>query len=389
MTAPPINPDVRRQLKIRLLDLTPRAFELFAGDLLVYVGLQAVAVTRYVGDGGIDAYGEIVTNSGIVRIPTGVQVKRYRQNVQRADIDRFIGALSGQYSQGIFITTAGFGGQAVEKARISFPHITPVSGDQVVSLMVQHQLGLAANTAHAQLDEPYFEAFEQQATRPTQLVRETSERYQTMPPEDDVISLRALSYILRVDSRTVRNWIEQGKLIPDQPANLLSRESYFFRRDRVEQIRRELVGTTLPGTPSEWRQEFLDFARSRLLTKSYKPVFLKALLKLVDRNGEARLNDVAIEFRAFYVQRQLAGQPVEFDVKLLNEPQHASIAAIEQLIVRYPLDRFLIKGFLLFDKDTSTIRFAPQLWHELRLYEMRDVLTSADEQLRYYYDRHA
>src|SRR4028118_1541072 len=100
MTRPPLNPDVRQQLKTRLLDLSPRAFELFAGDLLVYVGLQDVAVTRYVGDGGIDAHGEIVTNSGIVRIPTGVQVKRHRSNVQRADIDRFIGALTGQYSQG-------------------------------------------------------------------------------------------------------------------------------------------------------------------------------------------------------------------------------------------------------------------------------------------------
>jgi hypothetical protein len=66
---PPLHPDVRRQLKIRLLDLSPRAFELFAGDLLVYIGLQDVAVTRYVGDGGIDAHGDIVTNSGIVRIP--------------------------------------------------------------------------------------------------------------------------------------------------------------------------------------------------------------------------------------------------------------------------------------------------------------------------------
>lgn len=388
MTPPPLNPDVRRQLKTRLLDLSPRAFELFAGDLLVYVGLQDVAVTRYVGDGGIDAHGEIVTSSGIVRIPTGVQVKRHRNNVQRADIDRFIGALSGKYPQGIFITTAGYGKQAIEKATESFPRITPVNGDQIIGLMLQHQLGLSVATSQPQLDEVYFEAFEQQATRPTTVVRETSESYQVTPPEDDLISLRALSYALRVDTTTIRRWIEQGKLTPDQYPNPSTRESYFFRRDRVEQIRRDLVGTNVPSNAAVWRQEFLDFARSRQLTKSYKPVLLKALLNLVDRNGEVKLDDLAAEFRAFYIQRQLDGLPVEFGVKLLQNPQTAPLDEIEKLIIKYPLDRFLIKGFLLYDSDEGIIRFAPQLWRDLRLYEILDVLASADEQLRYYYDRH-
>jgi hypothetical protein len=39
-------PDIRRRIRIRLLALPPRAFELFAGDLLVFVGLRDVAVTR-------------------------------------------------------------------------------------------------------------------------------------------------------------------------------------------------------------------------------------------------------------------------------------------------------------------------------------------------------
>jgi hypothetical protein len=103
---PPANPDLKRELKARLLAMTPRAFELFAGDLLVFVGLQNVFVTRYVGDGGLDARGDMVSDSGVVRIPTGVQVKRHRHNVQRPDIDRFIGALSGQFSHGIFITAS-------------------------------------------------------------------------------------------------------------------------------------------------------------------------------------------------------------------------------------------------------------------------------------------
>jgi hypothetical protein len=33
------------------------------------------------------------------------------------------------------------------------------------------------------------------------------------------------------------------------------------------------------------------------------------------------------------------------------------------------------------------LRIAPQLWQELRHYEMMDVLKSADEQIAYYYKR--
>jgi hypothetical protein len=122
------NPDVQRELHRQLALLSPRAFELFAGDLLVYVGLENVAVTRYIGDAGIDAEGDLI--AGAFRFPVGVQVKRYRKNVQRADIDRFIGALTGRFVQGIFVTTADFsaGALLVLSALVRALTVTP-AGD--------------------------------------------------------------------------------------------------------------------------------------------------------------------------------------------------------------------------------------------------------------------
>jgi hypothetical protein len=61
--------------------------------------------------------------------------------------------------------------------------------------------------------------------------------------------------------------------------------------------------------------------------------------------------------------------------------------AVRRLVIRYPLDRFLIQHFLEFDAEAGIVRFAPKLWQELRFYELLDVLTSADEQLHYYYAR--
>src|SRR5437016_14372940 len=102
-STPPTNPDIKRELKEQLLSMSARSFEFFSGEFLVYVGLEAVSVTRYIGDGGIDAQGSLV--AGLFRIPVGVQVKRHRNNVQRPDIDKFIGALSGRFSHALFMTT--------------------------------------------------------------------------------------------------------------------------------------------------------------------------------------------------------------------------------------------------------------------------------------------
>lgn len=391
MLSPPIHPDIRRQLKARLFDLSPRAFELFAGDLLTYIGLQHVTVTRYVGDGGVDAQGDLISESQLICVPTGVQVKRYRNNVQRADIDRFLGAIGGTYRHGIFITTAGYAEQARIKAQTSpIVRVDTVSGDDVVTLMTRHQLGMASGGSPG-IDEGYFLSFEAQAAqRP--MVAEAKLPYTTgmealAEAPEDIISLRALSYALRVDPYTVRNWIERGRLQPDATAREREREHYFFRRDRIDQIHHTFVRGTRPTTGEAWRQAFLDFARSRTLTKSYKPVLLLALLQLVDRNGEVYIDDLVAAFQAFYIQRWRDGLVIEFDVPLLRDPLQASASAIKQLIIKHPLERFRIQGFLEYDAATGMVRFAPQLWIELRAYELRDVYQSAQEQIAYYYQQ--
>ena len=190
-----------------------------------------------------------------------------------------------------------------------------------------------------------------------------------------------MSYTLRVDPTTIRAWIERGRLIPDQLQGLL------FRRNRVEAIRRELGRPNLPTNGSEWRQEFLNFAKSRHLTRSYKPVLLKLLLKLVNSRGEVILNDLAAAFHAFYIEREQLGLPTEFGAELLARPAEADPVAVRRLMVRYPLDRFLIQGFLELSSDSETVRFKSELWAELRAYELLELLAVTDEQLRYYYER--
>ncbi|GAC1568162.1 MAG: hypothetical protein NVS3B14_16480 [Ktedonobacteraceae bacterium] len=124
------------------------------------------------------------------------------------------------------------------------------------------------------------------------------------------------------------------------------------------------------------------------MTKSYKPVMLKALFKLADREGKVKIDVLAREFKDYYICRAEAGQPLEHGTSLLADPATASEAAVKRLIITYPLERFLIKKFIEYFSEEGVLQIAPQLWQSLRYYEVADALECAEEQISYYIARH-
>jgi hypothetical protein len=216
----------------------------------------------------------------------------------------------------------------------------------------------------------------------------TDEQTIDLTPEEDLISLNTLGYALRVDPTRVRRWVENGTLRPDASQSAGERSIYYFRRDRIEQIRRSLSLENMPASSDEWKQEFLDFAKSRNLSKSYKPVMVKAFFKLVDREGKVKIDDLVREFRDYYVQQANTGCPLERSSSIMVHPASASEHAIKRLIITNPLERFLIKNFIEYFPDEGILQITPHLWHELRHYEVMDALKSADEQISYYVARH-
>jgi len=389
---PPAHPDLKRELKQHLLSLSARSFEFFAGEFLIYAGLEAVSVTRYIGDGGIDALGDLV--AGQFRIPIGIQVKRHRQNVGRPDIDRFVGALSGRFSNGMFMTTANYAPGALQKAATSIPRILTLNGEQIVLIMIEHNLGLrpsAQNEQQWDIDPDYFAAFEARRHLLSARVREPAQiaddQTIDLTPEEDLLSLNTLGYALRVDPARVRRWVENGALLPDALQTSGGRTSYYVRRDRLGQIRQSLSLGNIPVSSDEWKQEFLDFAKSKKLSKSYKPVMLKAFFQLADREGKVNIDDLVREFRNIYLQHVNAGHPLEHSGSLMADPLTAGDLEIKKLIVTNPLERFLIKNFIEYFPEEGVVRIAPLLWQKLRHYAVIDALASADEQIRYYLDR--
>lgn len=93
-----------------LLELSPREFEQYIGELFLHLG-YSVEITQYSNDKGIDI---IMTKDNTTY---GVQCKRYKGTVGSPEIQKFIGALNHlQADKGYFVTTGMFSFEAEKMA---------------------------------------------------------------------------------------------------------------------------------------------------------------------------------------------------------------------------------------------------------------------------------
>jgi restriction system protein len=141
------NTAMRRQLLQRLKAMSPVEFERLIGDLLTKLGFDQVDVTRSSGDGGIDVRGTLVVGD-VIRTKMAVQVKRWKQNVLAPVVQQVRGSL-GAHEQGLIITTSDFSsGARAEAERGDTTPVGLMNGEQLVGLLVEHQLGIVRNDFH-------------------------------------------------------------------------------------------------------------------------------------------------------------------------------------------------------------------------------------------------
>lgn len=132
---------VRQQLHDRLHTMAPGDFENLIGNLLAKIGFENVVVTAASGDGGIDVRGTLVVGD-VIRTRMAVQVKRWKRNVQAPVVQQVRGSL-GAHEQGLIITTSYFSaGARSEAARPDAVPVALMSGEQLVTLLIEHDIGV-------------------------------------------------------------------------------------------------------------------------------------------------------------------------------------------------------------------------------------------------------
>ncbi len=152
-----IEKEVKTELLEKLKELDPYYFEKVILILLKKMGYGDFIETSKSGDGGIDG---IINEDklGLEKIYT--QAKRYNENkVREKDIRNFIGAMSGDTSKGVFITTSTFDDSAIKKAREAHHSIILIDGAKLVDLMHQYNVGVQVKTIYEvkEIDNDFFE----------------------------------------------------------------------------------------------------------------------------------------------------------------------------------------------------------------------------------------
>jgi restriction system protein len=134
--------EIKARLITELKDLTPRTFEHFCKEFLGHLGYRNVEVTKRSQDGGIDGHGDF--RQGAISIRSAFQAKRWTDNsVGRPEIDRFRGAIQGEYDHGVFLTTSRFSKDAklasYKKGAIT---VLLLDGAAIADLLVERGLGV-------------------------------------------------------------------------------------------------------------------------------------------------------------------------------------------------------------------------------------------------------
>jgi restriction system protein len=152
-----IEAQVKSELLDRLKTIDPFYFERVILTLLGKMGYGESIETSKTGDGGIDG---IVNQDKLGLEKIYIQAKRYNENkVREKEIRNFIGAMSGDTTKGVFVTTSEFDQQAIKKAHDAHHTIILIDGKRLVDLLYQYSVGVQVQNTYEvkAVDDNFFE----------------------------------------------------------------------------------------------------------------------------------------------------------------------------------------------------------------------------------------
>jgi len=131
--------DYYRSILNRILELDDQEFEILITQILTALGFEGSEHKGKVGDGGVDATGELNV-ANMAKIKLFVQAKRYKLGAKiSVNVVKALRANIPSGGQGAFITTADYQKKAKEIAvETGFPRIGLINGEQLVDILAEH-----------------------------------------------------------------------------------------------------------------------------------------------------------------------------------------------------------------------------------------------------------
>ena len=153
--------DLAADLLQRLMTCSPAFFERLVVEVIVKMGYggtrkDAGKAIGKSGDGGIDG---IIKEDKLGLDAIYIQAKRWENTVGRPEIQKFVGALTGQRAKkGLFITTSEFSSDAEDYISRIDAKVVLIDGETLAQLMIDYNVGVSTLGTYdiKKIDSDYF-----------------------------------------------------------------------------------------------------------------------------------------------------------------------------------------------------------------------------------------
>jgi len=198
-----------------------------------------------------------------------------------------------------------------------------------------------------------------------------------------MLTASELDFHIAATEGTVRRAIMRGLVTADHTVEIGSRVYHYFRKERCEEVR---VALGLPEvTEHTLKDLFLQFVSRMDMSASYKPVFLKAMIRELDQRGRALVTKVVARFKEFYADRATRSLLIDKPELRIANLDKLSDSEIVSIVISMPFKKFQQKHFLEHDRDLAYLKFHPALWKQITQDDLKRLEETCDESIKRYY----
>lgn len=145
----------------KLKACTPSFFERLVVEVIVKMGYGGTRqdAGKAIGKSGDDGIDGIIKEDKLGLDTIYIQAKRWENTVGRPEIQKFVGALTGQRAKkGLFISTSNFSSDAIEYVSRVDTKIVLIDGETLAQLMIDHNVGVSTIATYElkKIDSDYF-----------------------------------------------------------------------------------------------------------------------------------------------------------------------------------------------------------------------------------------
>ena len=199
----------------------------------------------------------------------------------------------------------------------------------------------------------------------------------------DMISQYELTRRVSAQSETIERYIRDGIIKPDLEVPISDHRSFkYFKPERAAEYAKQFGWKLI--TPANMKEMFIEMVTTMTMSYSYKPVFILAFLDHMNRDGEARLEDVVSEFANYYIERKEKGLPAE-KKKCIFTRDSFTDKEVEKLILSMPFKRFEDMNFMHHTKHLGTIQIDHHILKQLTEEDIKYLRECCEGALKKYF----